>query len=423
MQTFSSNDILENYMKWWQAHTHQLGQIQSQFLELRQAGLQQVADSIEKQLTASRPVQEAPTRALFTIDDLNEFATGSVVKCLGQEYAVYAGRRSPRIPNGEFLLMSRILSIRGRKGEFDQASGIVAEYDIPADAWYFNEAVPGQLPYFICLEIALQPCGVLSAYLGTPLRYPEFDYYFRNLDGESMFHRLVDARGKTVEIRAELLKTVFYGAIIIQHFSFELSCNGEVFFIGSSSFGYFSAEALAGQTGLDAGKKVMPWLTIAGPEINKAPVDQAILEDSLPPGKLHLLDTLVIDQAGGAHQQGYAYANRRNTPGDWFYACHFHEDPVMPGSLGIETIIQAMKVFAEQQSNSAAPVILATGQKMNWTYRGQVLQSHRQMQVEIHFQKVQQVGNTKQFTADASLWADDTRIYEVHNMAIAILEE
>jgi 3-hydroxymyristoyl/3-hydroxydecanoyl-(acyl carrier protein) dehydratase len=423
MQKHPSSDILENYMKWWQAHTHQLGQIHGQFLELRQAGLQQVAGSIEKQLDSSRPGKAAQARALFSLEDLNEFAAGSVVKCLGQEYAVYAGRRSPRIPNGEFLLMSRILSIRGRKGEFEQASAIVAEYDVPADAWYLDGEAPGQLPYSICIEIALQPCGMLSAYLGTPLRNPEFDYYFRNLDGETMFHRQLDARGRTVQVRAELLKTVFYGAIIIQHFAFALSCDGEVFFDGSSSFGYFSAEALAGQAGLDAGKKVLPWLVKAGPENKNIPVDPAILEESLPKGKLHLLDTLVIDRAGGAHQQGYAYANRRNNPGDWFYACHFHEDPVMPGSLGIEAILQAMRVFVRQQSNRAAPARLATGQKMNWTYRGQVLQSHRQMQVEVHFQKVQQVGKTRQYRADASLWADDTRIYEVHNMVVAIEEE
>ena len=57
---------------------------------------------------------------------------------------------------------------------------------------------------------------------------------------------------------------------------------------------------------------------------------------------------------------------------------------------------------------------------MNWSYRGQVLQSHKQMQVEVHFHKIQPVGNITQYTGDASLWADDSRIYEVKNLAIAI---
>jgi 3-hydroxymyristoyl/3-hydroxydecanoyl-(acyl carrier protein) dehydratase len=345
------------------------------------------------------------------------------VKCLGQEYSVYAGRRSPRIPNGELLLMSRIMSIRGLKGDFDRTSAIAAEYDVPADAWYFEGEPGGQLPYSVCIEVALQPCGVLSAYLGTPLRSPKVDYYFRNLDGEAVLQRRLDARGKTVRARAELLKTIFYGATIIQHFSFELTCDGEVFFEGKSSFGYFSAEAMAGQVGLDGGKTVLPWLIGSGQESRIVSIPGTRLEAGLPKGKLRLIDGVVIDGGAGEHREGYVYASRRNLPEDWFYACHFREDPVMPGSLGIEAIFQAMKVFARQQSNSTAAAGLVTGQKMNWSYRGQVLQRHRQMQLEVHFKKSRRTGNTTHFSGDASLWADDARIYEVRNLAIAVEEE
>ena len=420
MQTPTSEDILENYKKWWDGHTRQAGQIHDRFLELRQAGLRQLAGSLEQQVESYRPLNSESVRALFTLDDLKEFATGSVVKCLGQEYAIYSGRRSLRIPNGELLLMSRILSIRGRKGEFDQAASIVAEYDVPADAWYLDGEPYGHLPYSICIEVALQPCGVLSAYLGTPLRYPEVDYYFRNLDGEAVFNQLVDARGKTVRLRAELLKTIFYGSTIIQHFSFELECDGEVFFEGKSSFGYFSAEAMASQTGLDGGKHVIPWLIKTGQESRIVPIQGTALETSLPKGKLRLLDGVVIINGAGDHQEGYVYANRRNTATDWFYTCHFHEDPVMPGSLGIEAIIQAMKIFARQQAMDPAAAVLVTGQKMNWSYRGQVLQFNQQMQLEIHIHKTQRIGKTQLFSGDASLWADDSRIYELRNVAIAI---
>src|SRR3989304_969041 len=126
MEAYRSEEILQKYLKWWDGHTLQVGQIHDRFLTLRQAGLRHLADSIEVQVKSSRASFAGQVRPLFTLEDLNEFATGSVVKCLGQEYAVYAGRRSPRIPNGELLLMSRITSIRGRKGVFDQVSGIVA---------------------------------------------------------------------------------------------------------------------------------------------------------------------------------------------------------------------------------------------------------------------------------------------------------
>jgi 3-hydroxymyristoyl/3-hydroxydecanoyl-(acyl carrier protein) dehydratase len=423
MQINTPENILENYGKWWDGHLRQTGQVHGRFLDLRQAGLRQRAGSIGQQLEFHRPPNSTPARALFMLDDLNEFATGSVMKCLGQEYAVYNGRRSLRIPNGDLLLMSRILSIQGRKREFDRPSSIVAEYDVPVNAWYFDGETHGRLPYSICIEVALQPCGFLSAYLGTPLRFPEVDYYFRNLDGETVFNRLVDARGKKVRARAELLKTIFYGSTIIQQFSFALECDGEVFFEGMSSFGYFSAEAMAGQVGLDGGKMVLPWLKQVGRERRIVPIEEADLAPVLPKGKLRLLDGVVIDPGAGRHQEGYVYANRRNTPQDWFYACHFHEDPVMPGSLGVEAIIQAMNIFAQQQDKGAAPAGLVTGQKTNWSYRGQVLQRHRQMQLEVHFRKTQHIGKINLFTGDASLWADDSRIYEVRNMTIATEEK
>ncbi|MGA2503443.1 MAG: hypothetical protein ABSG01_05065 [Anaerolineales bacterium] len=422
MQNVSSAEIRANYMKWWDGHVQEVGQLHDRFLDLRQVGLRQLADSIERQVAAYRPLISGTEHLLFTLEDLNEFATGSVVKCLGEEYSVYAGRRSLRIPNGDLLLMSRILSIRGRKNEFEQPASITAEYDVPMDAWYFDGERRGRLPTSICIEIALQPCGVLSAYLGTPLRHPEVDYSFRNLDGEATFNRLIDARDKTVRAHAELLKTIFYSSTIIQHFSYELLCEGEVFFAGKSSFGYFSAEAMAAQTGLDGDKIVLPWLKQAGLENKIVPLQGSTLENDLPNGKLRLLDEVAIQNEAGNQQEGYIYANRRNMPQDWFYACHFQEDPVMPGSLGIEAILQAMKIFSRQHSDATATEDLVSGQKMNWSYRGQVLQHNRQMQVEVHFHKTEQRGATRIVSGDASLWADDSRIYEVRNMALAIEE-
>ncbi len=422
MQSLSPENLLENYINWWDNHTQESRLIHERFLEMRQAGLHQLAGILERKVGAFRSLNSEPERVLMTLDKLKEFATGSVVNCLGPEYAVYAGRRSLRIPNGDLLLMSRIMSIHGRKGEFDQPSTIVAEFDVPEDAWYFEGEKRGRLPYSICIEIALQPCGVLSAYLGTPLRFPNIDYSFRNLDGETTFNHLVDARGKTIQARAALLKTIFYGSTIIQHFSFELFCDGEIFFKGRSSFGYFSAEAMAGQTGLDGGTIVLPWLKQAGLENQIAPIEGTTLGTSIPNGKLRLLDKAAINTAGNKGE-GYVYASRINTPEDWFYACHFKEDPVMPGSLGIEAILQAMKVFTQQRFHNQASAELVTGQKMTWRYRGQVLQHHREMQVEVHVHEPQYLGKTKIVTGDASLWADDSRIYEVQNLTIAIEDQ
>jgi 3-hydroxymyristoyl/3-hydroxydecanoyl-(acyl carrier protein) dehydratase len=419
MQPKSPQNVIDNYIKWMDRNTHEIDKIHSTFLDLRLMGMRQLGSLIEQQVKSYRSEYSLPDHALFNQKELHEFATGSVVKCLGEEYAIYAGRRSPRSPNGDLLLMSRVVSIRGRKGVLDQISSITVEYDVPENAWYFNGESHGRLPYSICLEVALQPCGFLSAYLGTPLRFPNVDYYFRNLDGESKINHLMDTRAKTIFARANLLKTIFYGSTIIQHFSFELECDGIVFFEGNSSFGYFPSENMTGQAGLDGRKIVHPWMEQTGKKNRDITIDEIGLSQYLPKGKLRLIDGVIIINQSGNNGEGYVYAYRKNSPKDWFYTNHFFEDPVMPGSLGIEAMFQALKVYATKQFPGTASTEIVTGQIIKWSYRGQVLPHHQRMQLEVHLNKVEEMGKTKVYTGDASLWADDSRIYTVRNLKIA----
>lgn len=144
--------------------------------------------------------------------------------------------------------------------------------------------------------------------------------------------------------------------------------------------------------------------------------------NGLPQGRLRLIEQALIEPVGGANGAGYIYASRKNSPDDWYYACHFYQDPVMPGSLGIEAILQALKVFARQQVGPGAEIRLAVGPQMKWKYRGQVLQSHRQMRLEVHIRPAQVAAGRRLLSGDASLWADDMRIYEAQNMVLEIKE-
>ena len=424
MQILNRETILRRYFDWWYMHNLQVSHTHNQMLELRQASLYHVADLIERQVESYQHRNPIPFKALFGISDLQEFSTGSIAKCLGRDFAIYDGRRSPRIPNGDLLLISRIKTIQGQRGKFNQPSRITAEYDIPANAWYFDGQAGGELPYSICLEIALQPCGFLSGFLGTQLHNTNIDYYFRNLDGQAIFTQQANVRNQPIQINATLLETIFSGETIIQRFAFELNCNGEVFFKGYSTFGYFPFKIMASQAGLDGGKSSVPWYQESEELINLQllPIYGTDLGENLPKGKLRLIDWVVIDDTGGINKEGYVYAKRLNSANDWYYACHFYQDPVMPGSLGIEAIIQAMKVFAQRDNKNGSVAISAIGHEMKWKYRGQVLPKNHQMQLEVHFHRSERTGNTKLLRGDASLWADDIRIYEIHNVAIAIQE-
>ena len=90
----------------------------------------------------------------------------------------------------------------------------------------------------------------------------------------------------------------------------------------------------------------------------------------------------------------------------------------MPGSLGIEAVVQAFKIAVHSLTKASKPVTLAEGHNFKWKYRGQVLQNHREMQVEIHIQIHQIKNGTAVFTGNANLWADDIRIYEIQEIAL-----
>ncbi|MDP2964563.1 MAG: hypothetical protein Q8N39_00840 [Pelolinea sp.] len=420
MQPDLKKEIQQRYRIWTLDHSSRLTAAHHQMLALRRLGLDQIANGISRSMGIVEPDNKRNLPILFDKNWLLEFATGDIVKCLGQEFDIYQNRRSPRIPNGDLLLMSRILSIQGNRGEFDQPSQISAESDIPSNAWFFDGTVNGEIPLSIMLEIALQPCGVLSAWLGTQLRYPAVDFFFRNLDGDVQFSRKVDLRGKTIRTNAILTRTIFSGSTIIQHFDFELACDGEVFFKGTFSFGYFPEESMASQTGLDGGEASLPWgkIPVNTDRTQKLLPKGYLSNQDFPVGKLRVIDDASICLDGGSHSKGYVMASRRNSPKDWFYANHFFQDPVMPGSLGIEAIVQAFKAVVHSIAKSGKPVTLAAGTGFKWEYRGQVLQNHREMQVEVHIQDQQIKNGTTVFTGNANLWADDIRIYEVQNLAV-----
>ncbi len=104
--------------------------------------------AVAMQTTFSRP---AP---LFDRTQLEEFATRSMAKCFGPEFSVFEGRRHPRIPNGDLLLMDRILTIDGQRHHFERPSSIVSEYDVPAEAWFYRNRTSPSLPYSVWMEMS-----------------------------------------------------------------------------------------------------------------------------------------------------------------------------------------------------------------------------------------------------------------------------
>ncbi len=410
MTTVSQQTILERYKESTVNHAARLADIQSRLLESRRLDLERLTARISQEITGTNPAGRTAKLVLFNTDWLKEFALGDITRCLGQEFAIYAGRKSPRIPNGDLMLISRILEIEGTRGDFNLPSSITAEYDVSPDAWFLSKHDNGNI----------QPCGVLSAWLHTQLRYPQVDFSFRNLDGTITLSEPALMMGRTITTRAVLDRTSFSGSTIIQHFNFSLSCDGRDFLKGETTFGYFPETAMAAQSGLDNGRQTLP--RGENPEILPGLAVISKLSDrlvtALPENKLRMIDSIAIEKNSQSGSLLYVQSSRRNSPSDWYYGNHFLGDPVMPGSLGVEAIFQAFASAIKVTSCNAEPVRLACGHEMKWKYRGQVLPPNKTVNVDVQVSDVETTSSGTRFTASANLWADNLRIYEISNLSL-----
>jgi 3-hydroxymyristoyl/3-hydroxydecanoyl-(acyl carrier protein) dehydratase len=402
---------------------------QTVFLQQRQQALARLAGMIGQALPQGQSFTGQP--ALYTSEQLDAFGLGSIADCLGPDYRVFDTKRAPRIPNSELKLMTRVVSLEGERGQFYKPAAIEVEYDVPADAWFCRENAYPRPQYSIYMEIALQPCGFLSAWLGTMLPFADLNMYFRNLDGSATLVRDLDVRGKTLSTRAELLSTSISGTTTIQKFHFSIACEGQVLYEGESVFGYFPEEGMARQLGLDGGRETYPSLLNAPPAGKRINPLQMKPDPSrpylrLPLERLGYLDEAVVDLQGGRYGKGMVFGRQLIRPDDWFYACHFHQDPVMPGSLGVEAIFQALQLYAIENNLGArfhSPRFgLPEATAMQWKYRGQIVPQNKAMLLEAHIRQVEEQPGRTILTADASLWADSIRIYEITGASVALLE-
>ena len=385
----------------------------------------------------SKYANRVPDTLPFTPYHMFEFATGDIENCFGADFSIYRGLIPPRTPCGDLQLTTRVIAIDGKRGELKKPSSCIAEYEVPANAWYYDKnSHHAVMPYSVLMEISLQPNGFISGYMGTTLGFPGQELFFRNLDGSGKLLRHVDLRGKTIVNDSRLLSTVIAGSNIIQNFSFELSCDGEPFYQGKAVFGYFKGDALKNQLGIDNGKITQPWHVqngiAADSQINlldkqhrsfNAPEGQPHYR--LAGGQLNFIDKADIVKTGGKAGLGYLYAERTIDPSDWFFQFHFHQDPVMPGSLGVEAIIELMQTYAIDQDLGAGFKSPKFGQILSdikWKYRGQINPLNKQMSLDVHITSVTDDNGKRIIMGDANLSKDGLRIYEVKDIAICIEE-
>jgi 3-hydroxymyristoyl/3-hydroxydecanoyl-(acyl carrier protein) dehydratase len=325
--------------------------------------------------------------------------------------------------------MSRVVETEGPIGGMEVGSAVVAEYDVPDDAWYFEQNGTGTMPLAVLMEVALQPCGWLASYVGCALEVDR-DLVFRNLDGTGTVTGEVTPDTKVVSTQARLRDISIMGSMIIVSFAVESFADGVPVFAMDTVFGFFPPEAFVDQPGLPASDAERAALAApTGPlvDLRARPAKFCDGPLRLAGPMLLMLDRVTgYDATGGAAGLGRLTAEKDVDAGEWFFKAHFFQDPVQPGSLGIEAMYQLLQVYLIERGAGAGLAnprfqVMTGEAPLVWKYRGQVVPTHATISTELEVTEFVEDAEGRYARANASLWVDGTRIYTATGIGLRVV--
>ncbi|WP_372370038.1 beta-ketoacyl synthase N-terminal-like domain-containing protein [Candidatus Uabimicrobium sp. HlEnr_7] len=375
-------------------------------MSLQLSGLKR--NNIEK--LWSTPQQK---QVLYDYDKIYAFSNGLPSEAFGEPYRIFDHDRViARLPRPPYQFLDRIVDVSGAPWKMKAGGAATAEYDVPGDEWYFTSNGQQGMPFAILLEIALQPCGWLAAYVGSALT-SDTDLSFRNLGGEgTQFCEVLP--DKTLTTVVKMTSVSRSGGMIIQHYSLDVDCEGQKVYKGKTYFGFFSKKALADQVGIQEAQ----WHVPQAPK-NKSPYPQ---QSHFPTTQMKMVDDIeILLPRGGKHELGFIQGTKKVDPKEWFFDAHFFQDPVCPGSLGLESFLQILKVFAEQRWELEANDIfetIALNEKHQWIYRGQIIPSDDLVTVQATITAIDD--DNKLLKADGYLSVDGRMIYEMKDFSLKV---
>ena len=126
-----------------------------------------------------------------------------------------------------------------------------------------------------------------------------------------------------------------------------------------------------------------------------------------------------INDNNGAFKKGSLKAELDIKKDLWFFDCHFKEDPVMPGCLGLDAMWQLIGFFLGWTGGQGRGRALGGG-KIKFT--GQVTPSTKLITYHLHIKRVIKSKLTMGI-ADATLKADDKIIYTGQDLRVGLFTD
>jgi 3-hydroxyacyl-[acyl-carrier protein] dehydratase/trans-2-decenoyl-[acyl-carrier protein] isomerase len=137
----------------------------------------------------------------------------------------------------------------------------------------------------------------------------------------------------------------------------------------------------------------------------------------LPTGNMLMFDRILqINDDGGAHGKGRIDAELDIRPDLWFFGCHFVDDPVMPGCLGLDALWQLCGFFLAWSGCEGKGRALGAG-KVKFT--GQVLPTASKVTYHLDIKRLI-ARKLSMVIADGSMAVDGRTIYTAEDLKVGL---
>ena len=144
----------------------------------------------------------------------------------------------------------------------------------------------------------------------------------------------------------------------------------------------------------------------------------------MPAKALRMIDKIDVFIAdGGPEGLGFIRGVKAVDPDEWFFKAHFYQDPVCPGSLGIESFLQVIKFAATQrwpQLVNTHRFEWVTDEPHAWSYRGQILPDNKRIEVDAVITKMVDTPAPALY-ANGFLKVDGRYIYRMENFGFKLV--
>ncbi|MBC8954535.1 MULTISPECIES: bifunctional 3-hydroxydecanoyl-ACP dehydratase/trans-2-decenoyl-ACP isomerase [Xenorhabdus] len=140
----------------------------------------------------------------------------------------------------------------------------------------------------------------------------------------------------------------------------------------------------------------------------------------LPSGNMLMMDRITkMTENGGIYDKGYVEAEFDINPELWFFDCHFVNDPVMPGCLGLDAMWQLVGFFLGWIGGEGKGRALGVGEVK---FTGQILPTAKKVTYRINFKRVI---NRKLIMglADGEVLVDGKLIYTATDLKVGLFKD